>query len=70
MNGEKMDTYKVFVGKATRKKTTRRPRCRLEGHIKTYLRGLGWCSMDWINLAQDKDKWRVLVNTVMNLRVS
>jgi hypothetical protein len=37
--------------------------------IKTELRGAGWGGMDWIDLAQDRDRWRALVNTVMNLRV-
>jgi hypothetical protein len=35
-----------------------------------HLREIGWCSMDWIGLAQDRDQWRALVNTVMNLLVS
>jgi hypothetical protein len=38
-------------------------------NIKTYLREIGWDGMDWIDLVQDGDQWRVLVNTVMNLRV-
>jgi hypothetical protein len=38
-------------------------------NIKMDLRGIGWDGMDWINLAQDRDKWRALLNTVMNLRV-
>jgi hypothetical protein len=38
-------------------------------NIKIYLREIGWDGMDWIDLAQDRDQWRVLVNTVMNLRV-
>jgi hypothetical protein len=38
-------------------------------NIKIYLREIGWDGMDWINLAQDRDQWRVLVNMVMNLRV-
>jgi hypothetical protein len=37
--------------------------------IKMDLREIGWDGMDWMNLAQDRDQWRVLVNTVMNLRV-
>jgi hypothetical protein len=39
------------------------------GNIKIDLREIGWSGMDWIDLAQDRDQWRALVNTVMNLRV-
>jgi hypothetical protein len=40
-----------------------------EDNIKVDLRGIGWGGMDWINLAQDREQWRALVSTVMNLRV-
>jgi hypothetical protein len=40
-----------------------------DDNIKMDLREVGWRGMDWINLAQDRDRWRALVNTVMNLRV-
>jgi hypothetical protein len=46
-----------------------RPRRRWEVNIKTNLRRIGWCGMDWINVAEDMDQWRDLVNAVMNLRV-
>jgi hypothetical protein len=46
-----------------------RPRRRLEDNIRMDLREIGWGSMDWIDLAQDRDQWRALVNTAMNLRV-
>jgi hypothetical protein len=46
-----------------------RPRCRWVYNIKMDLREIGWDGMDWIELAQDWDQWRALVNTVMNLRV-
>jgi hypothetical protein len=39
-------------------------------NVKIDLREIGWCSMDWIDLAQDRDQWRALVNTEMKLRVS
>jgi hypothetical protein len=57
------------VGKAEGKRPLGRPRCRWENNIKMYLGEIGWGGMDWIDLAQDRDQWRALVNTVMNLRV-
>jgi hypothetical protein len=45
-----------------------RPRRRWESTIKMELRETGWCDVEWIDLAQDRDKWRALMNTVMNLR--
>jgi hypothetical protein len=47
----------------------RRPRRRWVDNIKMDLRKVGWDGRDWIDLAQDRDRWRALVNTVMNLRV-
>jgi hypothetical protein len=55
-------------GKARRRENTRKTRRRWED-IKLDLREIGWDDMDWINLAQDRDQWRVLVNTIMNLHV-
>jgi hypothetical protein len=46
-----------------------RPRCRWKDNIKTAVQEVGWGRMNWIALAQDKDKWRALVNAVMNLQV-
>jgi hypothetical protein len=46
-----------------------RPRRRWGDNIKMDLREIGWGGMDWINLAQDRDRWRAVVNAVMNLRV-
>jgi hypothetical protein len=57
-------------GKAGRKEPPGRPRLRWVNNIKTDLGEIGCHSMDWIDLAQDRDQWRALVNTVMNLRVS
>jgi hypothetical protein len=57
------------VGKPERKRPLRRPRCRWVNNIKITLRETGWGGMDWIDLAQDRAYWRVLVNTLMNLRV-
>jgi hypothetical protein len=46
-----------------------RPRGRWENNIKMYLRGIGWGGTEWIELAQNRDRWRALVNTVMNLHI-
>jgi hypothetical protein len=46
-----------------------RPRLRWEDNIRMDLREIGWVGMDWIDLAQDRDQWRALVNAVMNLQV-
>jgi hypothetical protein len=48
-------------------KTTRRPRRRWEGTIRTNLREIGWKVVDWMHMAQDRNQWRAVVNTVMNL---
>jgi hypothetical protein len=55
--------------KPERKRLLGRPRRRWVDNIKIDLREIGWGGMDWIELAQDRDQWRALVNTVMNLRV-
>jgi hypothetical protein len=57
------------VGKPEGKRPLRRPRRRWEYNIKMDHRELGWGGMDWIDLAQDRDQWTALVNTVMNLLV-
>jgi hypothetical protein len=57
------------VGKPEGKRPLGRPRRRLVDNIKINLREIGWNSMDWIDLAQGRNQWRALVNTVMNLRV-
>jgi len=61
--------YRVFLGKPEGKRPLRRPRCRWEDNIKVYLQEVVCGGMDWIELAQDRDRWRALVNAVMNLRV-
>jgi hypothetical protein len=66
---EKINAYKLLVGKPERKIPLRRPRRRWVDDIKIDLTELGWDGMDWINLAQYMDQWRALVNIVMNLRV-
>jgi hypothetical protein len=67
--GEKRNAYRILVGKPEGRSTLSRPRRRCEDNIIIYLRETGWGGMDWIDLAQDRDQWRALVNTIMNLRV-
>jgi hypothetical protein len=57
------------VGKPDKKRPLGTPRRRCVDNIKIDLREIGWGGMDWIDLAQDRDQWRALVNMVMNLRV-
>jgi hypothetical protein len=59
----------ILVGKPEGKRSLGRRRRSLEDNIENNLRGIGWVGMDWIDLAQDRDQCRALVNTVMNLRV-
>jgi hypothetical protein len=56
-------------GKPEGKRLLGRPIRRLVDNMKMDLREIGWDGMDWIDLAQDRDQWRAIVNTVMNLRV-
>jgi hypothetical protein len=63
------NVYKVLVGKPEGKRPLGRPRHRWEDEIRMDLREIGWGIVDWIQLAQDRDRWRAVVNTVMNLRV-
>jgi hypothetical protein len=67
--GEKRDTYRILVGKPQAKRPLGRPRRRWVDNSKLDLREIGWDGMKWIDLAEDRDWWRALVNTVMNLRV-
>jgi hypothetical protein len=67
--GEGRGMYRVLVGKPEGKKPLGRPRRRWEDNIKMDLREVGCGGMDWIGLAQDRDRWQALVNAVMNLRV-
>jgi hypothetical protein len=68
--GERRGAYRALMGRPEGRRPLERPRRRWEDNIKMDLREVGWGGgMDWINLAEDKDRWRVLVNAVMNLRV-
>ena len=67
--GERRDTWRVFVGKHERKRPLGRPRHRWEDNIKMDIQEVGCGGTDWIQLSQDRDRWRALVNAVMDLRV-
>jgi hypothetical protein len=69
-HGEKRNGCRILVGKLEGKGPLGRPRRRWVGDIKMDLREIGWGGMDRIDLAQDKNQWRALVNTVMNIRVA
>jgi hypothetical protein len=68
-HGEKSKAYRILVGNPEDKRPVGRPRRRWEDHTKMDLRELWWFSMGWIDLAQDRDRWRAFVNTVMILQV-
>jgi hypothetical protein len=67
--GEKRNVSRLLVGKPQGKRPLGRPRCRWIDNIKMDLLGIGLSVVDWIGLAQDRYRWRALVNSVMNLRV-
>jgi hypothetical protein len=67
--GEGRKLYRVLVGKPEGKRPLERPRRRWEDGIKMDLKGIGWGGEEWVHLAQDRDRWRAVVNAVMNLRV-
>jgi hypothetical protein len=68
-NGDKMNAYTLLVGKPEGKRPLGRPKRRSVDNIKMDLLEIGWGGVDWIGLAQDRDRWRALVNSVLNLRV-
>ena len=67
--GEGRGVYRVLVGRPERRRPLGRPRRRWEDNIRMDLRELGGGCVDWMELAQDRDRWRALVSAVMNLRV-
>jgi hypothetical protein len=67
--GEKRNACRILVGKPEGRRPLGKPRRRCVDNIKIDLREIGWDGVDWVDLAQDREQWRALVNTVMNLRV-
>jgi hypothetical protein len=66
---EKRNAYRILMGKPEVKRPVGRPRLMWVDNIKMNLREIEWDDMDWIDLARDRDQWRALMKTVMNLRV-
>jgi hypothetical protein len=67
--GEKKNAYRLLVGKPEGKRPLGRPTRRWVDNIRMDLGKEGWGDVDWIGLAQDRNRWRALVNSVLNLRV-
>jgi hypothetical protein len=67
--GKSRGLYRVLVGKPEGKRQLERPRCRWEDNIKVDLQEVGCEGRDWINVAQERNSWRALVNAVMKLLV-
>jgi hypothetical protein len=67
--GEMKNAYNILVEKPEGKRPLGRHRRRWEYNIKIYLGKIRWEGVDWIHLAQDRDQWRAVVNTVINTRV-
>jgi hypothetical protein len=67
--GEKRNVYRLLVGKREGKRPLGRPRPRWMDNIRMDLGEVGWSDVDWIGLAQDRNRWRSLVSSVLNLRV-
>jgi hypothetical protein len=68
--GANRNAYRILVGMPEGKRPLGRPRHRWVDNIKMDLREIGWVDMNWIDLAQNRDQWRALVNTLMNLWIS
>jgi hypothetical protein len=68
-NGGKFNAYRLLVGKPEGRMPLGRPSRRWLDNIRMDLVKVGWGNLDWIGLAQDRDRWRALVNSALNLRV-
>jgi hypothetical protein len=68
--GEKRNTYRSLVGKPEGRRPLGRPRRTWLDNIRIDLVEVGWGDVDWIGLARDRDRWRALVNSVLNFRVA
>jgi hypothetical protein len=68
-NGEKRNGYRLLVGKPEGKRPLGRPRRRCMDNIRMDLGEVGWGDVDWIGLSQDGNRWRALVNSVLNCRI-
>jgi hypothetical protein len=67
--GEKRNAYRLLVGKHEGRRPLGRPRRRWLDNIRMDLAEVGWGDEEWVGMAQDRDSWRALVNSVLNLRV-
>jgi hypothetical protein len=67
--GERRCIYSVLVVKSERKRPLGKTRSRWEENIKMYLQEVGCGGMDWMDMAQDRDRWRAVFNAVMDLRI-
>jgi hypothetical protein len=67
--GERRNAYRILVGNPEGRRPLGRPRRRWMDNIKMDLREVGWDGRDWIDVAEDRDRWKAHVNAVMNLRV-
>jgi hypothetical protein len=68
-NGEERNAYRLLLGKSEERRPLARPRRRWLDNFRMDLLEVGWGDVDWIGLAQYRDRWRALVNSVLNLRV-
>ena len=66
---DRKGVYRVLVGRSEGKRPLGTPKCRWEDNIKIGLQGMRWEGMDWSDLRQDRDRWRAIVNALMNLWV-
>jgi hypothetical protein len=66
---ETKNAYRLLVGKPEENRSLGGPRCTWVENIKMNVREIGWDVIDWTDLAEDRDQWRALVNTLINLRV-